>query len=243
MSFRTSLVVLLAVIVAWPINKAWCASSNEKTVTSERASLYAEPDESSPIRGYLKQGRHFRSTGAKAGFFKLALKGGQTVWIKAGDVETPAIDAEAEVNTDEDSTDFKRWNLQIGVSSGNASGQSYTEVNLGIGYYFFKWLELENSLFTSLNRVENISGLDSSLRGVLDTDLAGIAHIHLFAGAGYRFATKSDFDTVFGEAGLITSVSGFSIGGGVRDFLYSMKGGGRSDESQYFIILSGGAHF
>lgn len=218
------------------------------TVVGEKATIYSKPDESSPAKGVVKSGKSVRTFSQSGDFFEVKLKSGQSGWIKVSDLQAKEIEVEGEDSRPKKEDDFKRWALQFGVSSGSSNGKNYTEVNLGVGYYFFRWLEWQNSAFASLDRTTNVYGLDSSLRGVLNTDLGGIAHIHAFAGPGYRFASDALYNTVFAEAGLITSVSGFSLGGGVRQFYYALKGKDSTgkdyqNESQYFIILSGSASF
>lgn len=215
-------------------------------VTAEKATIYARPDLNSEPLGFIRQGRSVRPQGREGEFFKVKLKSGAAGWVQRadlspGEAEIEEAEAGRESAPRAASDDFSRWNLQIGISSGSSGGRTYTEVNLGVGYYFKRWLEWHNSLFASLDRVRNVYGLDTSLRGVLNTDIGGIAHLHGFAGPGYRFASDSAYNTLFAEAGLITSVAGFSVGGGLRTFFYKFKDAAAQDETQYFIILSGSA--
>ena len=220
------------------VNAAW---ASDMSVTSPKAMIYAEPSEESPTKGYIRQGKSLKTYSQDGEFYEVKLKSGQQGWIKMSDVQAREAEVEEGDSAPRSSgdDDFKRWNIQIGVSAGQSGGRNYTEVNLGVGYYFYRWLEWHNAAFASLDRVTNIYGLDSSVRGVLNTDLGGVAHIHAFAGPGYRVATESYFNTLFAEAGLIASVAGFSLGGGVRTFYYSMRDANRQTENQYFIILSG----
>jgi hypothetical protein len=224
-------------------SEVWSQQGSDRVVITDRTLIYSSPNASSETKGILKKGKRLKTYGEQGEFLKIHLKGGQTAFVKASDLDVPEASLEDDENLVDNGDNFKRWNMQIGVSSGSSGGRSYSEVNLGIGYYFFRWLLFQNSLFASFNRVENIYGLDSSLRGVLNTDLGGIGHLHLFAGPGYRVASDGDYNTVFTEAGLVTTLMGFSLGGGVKTFYYSMKNANYANENQYFIILSGGAVF
>jgi hypothetical protein len=237
---------LLSVILISGTLQAQTATQME--VVADKAVVYSKPDESSPSKGILKKGRAVRTYGDNGEFLKVKLKAGEIGWVRAQDLQVR--EAELEDGSETPAAreeDFRRWHMQLGLSSGSSGQQSYTEINLGIGYFFTRWLEFHNAAFASLSRVtstgtRNVYGLDSSLRGVVNTNLGGIAHIHAFAGPGYRLS-ESDFSTPFAEAGLITSIAGFSLGGGVRTLLYSMKNSSYSNENQYFIILSGTTSF
>jgi hypothetical protein len=229
------------------------AQATQMTAAVERAQVYSEPNSSSEVAGYIKKGRVVRTWGMAGAFYKVKLKTGEFGYVKTTDLEakeiqladdTQADSSGAEQNQDkEKNDDFNRWSVQLGYSAGSSGGRSYSEINLGVGYYFERWLEFHNSLFASFNRVTNIYGLDSSLRGVLDTGLGSLGRLHVFAGPGYRIASENQYNVLFAEAGVITSLMGFSFGGSVRSFFYSMKGSGYSDESQYSIILSGATSF
>lgn len=228
----------------------WVSSASAQAkfdVVADKAVILEAPETGAKPLGYVRKGRSVRALETSGDFVKVRLRSGAFGWVKTADLaageaelegEAPAGEGTAGVARDDD---FKRWRLQIGLSSGSSGGRSYTEANLGVGYYFLRWLEFHNSLFASLDRVRNAYGLDSSLRGVLNTDLAGLVHLHAFAGPGYRFASDSAYNAVFAEAGLITSVAGFSLGGGLRRFFYKVKDAAAQDETQYFIILSGAA--
>jgi hypothetical protein len=54
----------------------------------------------------------------------------------------------------------------LGVAFGQYNNESYTEVTLGFNYKLFEPILWRNAVFTRMGDVENIFGLDTSLRFV-----------------------------------------------------------------------------
>lgn len=128
----------------------------------------------------------------------------------------------------------------LGVSSGkDTADRSYTEANIGLSLQK-SWLAWRNSLFGRfVTGEENIFGLDSSVRGILEDQTGETFGYHAFAGPGYRFYTKGQ-NLPFAEAGLILRLGGISLGGAAKMFFNEMVDKNLENETQYSIILGGG---
>jgi hypothetical protein len=204
------------------------------------------------------------------GFIGLSTKSGKTLWIRGEDVRSqePAGGSEQDLqkvsmspeqegrsggrnSAGESAGRDRDWGLHyppratfdLGASSGSYSSggntYSYTELNLGLNLFFAEWLDWRNAVFYRLvSGADNIYGLDTSLRGILGIGGRGLG-LTLFAGPGYRFPNEGG-NVPFAEAGVIFKASGFALGGGIRTFLNSWVSSGVANDTQYFIILSGG---
>ncbi len=128
----------------------------------------------------------------------------------------------------------------LGVSAGkDTADRSYTEANVGLNLQK-SWLAWRNSLFGRfVTGEENIYGLDSSIRGILEDQTGETFGYHVFAGPGYRFVTKGQ-NLPFAEAGLVLRLGGISIGGGAKVFFNELVDKNIKNETQYSIILGGG---
>ena len=128
----------------------------------------------------------------------------------------------------------------LGVSSGkDTNDNAYTEANIGLNLQR-KYLAWRNALFGRfVTGQENVFGLDSSIRGILEDQTGETIGYHFFAGPGYRFVTKGQ-NLPFAEAGLILRLGGVSIGGGFKAFFNELIDKNQKNETQYFIILGGG---
>ncbi len=134
---------------------------------------------------------------------------------------------------------FYKRSFDLGLSTGTYNNISYTEADLGLNLYFNPHLDLRNALFGRFaSGVQNVFGLDSSLRGVFSADLAGFGYTS-FVGPGVRIPSLGKV-TPFGEGGLIFRVPGFGFGGGAKVIANSILTNGASNETQVFIILAGG---
>lgn len=145
------------------------------------------------------------------------------------------------------STEGSKVTYDISASFGQQNGSQYQEINLGLNWEMNSFLSWRNALFTRMSpNVDNVSGLDSSLRlqltSMTDDNAMGF---HAFAGPGVRIATQN-WNAAFGEAGLIFKLVGIQLGAGVKSIQYFEA---RSDknkdplpknEQQVFVILSGG---
>lgn len=138
----------------------------------------------------------------------------------------------------------------ISGATGSYDGNSYSEIHLGLNWYAQDWLNWRNAVFTQFgSTIDTVYGLDSSLLFEYDayTQSRG-AGVEFFAGPGLRFATQNS-NAVFGKAGVIFSLGGLRLGGGVQQLHYVQDRTDKQnytlpkDETQYFIILAGGGSF
>lgn len=140
------------------------------------------------------------------------------------------------------------YDLSGGVGSYN--NNSYTEVDLGLNWMVQDWLNWRNSVFSKFgSTINTVYGLDSALllQSSMYTQGRG-AGIDVFVGPGLRFASE-DSNGAFGKAGLVLTLGGLHLGGGVQATHYFQSRIDKNsvklpdDEVQYFIILSGGGTF
>lgn len=132
-------------------------------------------------------------------------------------------------------------------SSGTQNGVTYSEVTLNMNWYLTEWLNWRNGVFTRFgSNVKSVNGLDSSLLAAynLKND-SGTLGFQAFAGPGVRLAS-ADNSAATADAGVIFTLGGIRLGGGVKYLSYFNA---REDlnnsvlpknETQYFIVLSGG---
>ena len=131
--------------------------------------------------------------------------------------------------------------VDIGGSSGNYNGRTYTELNLGVNLNFTEWLTWRNSAFKRFGNSgeKDVTGLDSTLRLISTTPFTGGA-FRIFGGAGYRFADPSDNNALVGEGGLGFSFGRFGLGAGAKYLKYDQT---QKDDISYFFTVSGGTGF
>lgn len=141
------------------------------------------------------------------------------------------------------------FTYDVGAASGSYDGNSYSEINLGLNWYFLDDLAWRNSVFTRFgDNVDSATGLDSSLRYSYNTDTHATFGMGFFGGGGYRF-TKSQDSGPFAEGGLTFRVGGLSVGAGVKEIYYPSPGkdstGGKlaDHDTTVFLILAGGGVF
>lgn len=142
------------------------------------------------------------------------------------------------------------WSYDLSGASGTRYGESYSEVHLGLNYYPNKYLNWRNSVFSQFgSQIDAVYGLDSAaLFNYSQYNQNRSLGIELYAGPGMRLATEKA-NAGFGKAGITFSVGGLRIGGGVQGFHYleeRVDNQGRvlpQNETQYFVILSGGGKF
>lgn len=139
------------------------------------------------------------------------------------------------------------FDFDISGSSGNYNGKTYTEIHLGINMNFAEWLVWRNAAFkrTSPGVETDLSGIDSSLRFILNTKVQE-AGIKIFAGPGYRWATPSEKNALFGEAGAGIQLGRFGASSGLRYLRYdrpqsnSIGETTKQEDLTYFITIAGG---
>lgn len=141
------------------------------------------------------------------------------------------------------------FTYDVGAASGSYNGNNYSEINLGLNWYFSDAVAWRNSLFTRFGTgVDSATGVDSSLRYTYNTDARATLGLGFFAGGGYRL-TKTQDAGPFAEAGLTLRAGGLSVGAGIKEIFYPSPGtdsnGGKlpDHDSTVFLILAGGGVF
>lgn len=135
-------------------------------------------------------------------------------------------------------------------ASGTRYGETYSEVHLGLNYYPSKFFNWRNSVFSQFgSEIDPVYGLDSAaLLNLSHYNQQRTLGVELYAGPGVRVATEKA-NAGFGKAGVTFALGGLRIGGGVQSFHYfeeRVDNQNRTlpqNETQYFIILSGGGRF
>lgn len=220
------------------------ASAYNVVVDAPTAAIYDRPDGNAISR--VTSGQKLRATTTKqSGYIKLQTKSGRQMWIRESDVVRDPEEVQDDlVTVDEEDAEaaeasYNKLTWDLGVSSGASGGRSYTEGSLGLNYFFMDWLAWRNAVFARFTTPENVYGLDSSLRAFANLGLTEKSSLTLFGGPGYRFMTKGT-NTPFLEGGVVAKLGGFNIGGGLKHFMLKSVDAKLEDETQYFIILSGG---
>jgi hypothetical protein len=142
------------------------------------------------------------------------------------------------------------FSYDIGASTGSENGNSYSELNLALNWYWTDWLNWRNALFTRFgSNVTSVSGLDSSFLASYDLSTDdGTFGVKAFAGPGVRFASANN-NAALAEAGIIFKLGGIQLGGGARYLSYFNTREDKynvelpKNETQYFIVLAGGGAF
>lgn len=142
-----------------------------------------------------------------------------------------------------------RFTYDLSASTGSSGGATYTEIALGLNTFFDDWIVWRNAGFSRMGTgYDGTYGLDTSARFQMDLGDQSLG-LHTFAGPGYRFVVTESQETgvskrtdsaPFVEAGAILKLGGLRLGAGLKTVLSSLLGENRQDETQYFLILSGG---
>jgi hypothetical protein len=141
----------------------------------------------------------------------------------------------------------RTFTYDIGASSGSYNGTTYSEINLGLSWYVFDFLNWRNSIFSRFgSQVDSVTGLDSSARLFYDMKSEGGGlGLHLFAGPGIRISNQQNTG-VFGEAGAYFRLAGLTLGVGVKALKYTAPGKDPNGterpktDNTVFIVLGGG---
>ncbi len=228
-------------------------------VLNNQVPVFGEPDAMGSIRMRLKKGRKLvAKADIERGFYQIVTKSGQPLYVRTSDVKVlvPKVSEDEDLVSADDSGGARarsrrgeegegsseKWRatFDLGVSAGSVGKKNYTEGNLGLNLYLSRYLALRNALFARFSSgLDTTYGLDTSLRGILGLDLGPVGGVTTFAGPGYRFANQGG-SVPFAEAGLVLKLLGFAIGGGAKVLLHTWNDKTRENDTQYFIILSGG---
>lgn len=216
------------------------AFAAEVEINSGTASLYDAPGGNKI--GSVGKGKRLKAEdGSENGYKKLKTKSGRALWVRESDIKSLNAKPEDDLVVDDvqaEESDFARLTYDIGFSTGSSGDVNYSEANFGLNYFFMRWLSWRNAVFARFISPENIYGLDSSARLFYNIGFGERSGVTLFGGPGYRFVNKGD-NVPFAEAGLVTHLGSFNIGGGFKTFFNNVVRAGSSSDTQYFIILSG----
>lgn len=147
-------------------------------------------------------------------------------------------------------TQGNEFTYDLGGGVGSYYDTSYTEIHVGVNWYVEDWLNWRNAVFTQFGSdINTVWGIDTALLPRTGLYTSGRSFgIELFAGPGLRFATQKS-NAIFGEAGIVFTIAGLHIGGGVQALHYfatreDVQGRDLpSDETQLLLILSGSGTF
>jgi hypothetical protein len=141
------------------------------------------------------------------------------------------------------------FTYDVGAASGSYNGSNYSEINLGLNWFFMDSVAWRNSLFTRFGSgVDSATGVDTSLRYTFNTDPRSTLGLGFFAGGGYRL-TKTQDAGPFAEGGLTLRAGGLSVGVGLKEIFYPSPGTDSTGtklpdhDSTVFLILAGGGAF
>lgn len=113
----------------------------------------------------------------------------------------------------------------LAAASGTYDDKGYSEIHVGLNTYFTSWLNWRNAAFIRTgSEIDSTLGLDTSFRYEMWQPFeAKRSGLHMFAGPGYRIASEH-LSGFFVEGGVITYLSGFGIGFGLKSIFYSNPG-------------------
>ncbi|MBS1970854.1 MAG: hypothetical protein JSU04_11130 [Bdellovibrionales bacterium] len=139
------------------------------------------------------------------------------------------------------------FTYDVSASSGTENGNAYSELKLNLNWYMTDWLNWRNGVFTRFgSNIQSVSGLDSALLAAYDvSNDSRTLGFQIFAGPGVRFAS-ADNNAATAEAGVIFTLGSIKVGGGAKYLSYFKTREDQNnivlpkDETQYFIVLSGG---
>lgn len=139
------------------------------------------------------------------------------------------------------------FTYDVSASSGTDNGDSYSELKLNLNWYLTDWLNWRNGVFTRFgSNIDSVNGLDSALLVIYDVkNDSKTLGFQAFVGPGVRIAS-ADNNAATAEAGVIFTLGPIRIGGGAKYLSYFKDREDKSDlilpknETQYFIVLSGG---
>ena len=220
------------------------AFGKDLQVIAGQAAVYDAPDGAKVEGLVLQKGKKLvTKEPLQKGFYQLSTKSGRPLFIRASDVKVlggaDINDLEEAKPRDTSGLYGLRISYDLGFSSGSSGNSSYSEGALGFNFFFARYFSLREAVFARFAAgVDNIYGLDSSVRGILHWQTSGFG-ASAFAGPGFRFVNKGK-DVPFAEAGLTLQLAGIQVGGGMKTFFTKWRDANASNDTQYFIILAGG---
>jgi hypothetical protein len=224
------------------------AASQDLTVTTSGASVYAESNDSSQVLMNAKQGQRFRTEGTREnGYVRLVTKSGRPLWIRESDVQAAGYSAADDIAPAQmraqkgtaESPSFKRFSIDIGGSSNFSGTSGAYEANLGINFFILEWLVFRNAPFYRMQTGLSAQyGLDSSLQGRYSVQVIEGVTPNVQLGAGYRLI-NSGTSAPFFEGGAGINVKGLQVGATAKLLLNSAVANGASNEVLYSVNFSG----
>ncbi len=227
--------------------------SAENFITKHNDTLvHSSPSPQGKVIGKIPKGKKLVTGQQQGDFVQVTSKSGRAMWVKASDLEAPVDlggtgeDLSGDVAKDDKEDDTRRsapqFSWDLGAAAGSYDNRTYSEVQLGVNWYFLNWLAWRNAGFMRFVNPENIYGLDTSMRASVSPNILHAVGFTLFGGPGYRFQSKGDA-VPFLEGGLELHMFGLNIGGGAKSLMYSLNDSKKSNDVQYFLILSGSGSF
>lgn len=142
------------------------------------------------------------------------------------------------------------FSYDVSASSGSENNNTYSELKLGLNWYLTDWLNWRNAIFTRFgSKIKSSNGLDSSLLATYEAkNEADTLGVQAFVGPGVRLASE-DNNAATATAGVIFTLAQIRVGGGAQYLSYFKTRQDTDgidlpkDETQYFVVLSGGGSF
>ncbi len=135
---------------------------------------------------------------------------------------------------------YPRFSYDLGASAGTSQAGSFVELNAAVNTDFNNWTRWRNAaFFREESEADDFYGLDSSLSFSRLIRLDRQMTVRPSAGAGYRFASRSNSNAPFGEAALTLDMGDFTLGLTGKYILHELVDDDREDEFIYGVAISG----
>lgn len=245
MRFELKYLLILMFIFVMPLK----GFSRDFRVT-ETTSVYAKPSTSSPVLGKIKKDKKIRVRGTQNnGFYMVPLKNGKSVYIPVASVEPYTVknlSNDVDASNASQSTRKGRFYFDIGASAGqttvNSVSTSYTQITLGVDYFFMDWLSWRNEVFGRfISGNDPLYGVDSSARAHYDIMLDQFK-VGVYGGPGYRFVTRGT-NAPFALAGVQVRAFNVNLSAQVQKTFYSWANKDYEDATEMRFGLFGSGSF
>jgi hypothetical protein len=154
------------------------------------------------------------------------------------------------VSTFAQSNSRPQFSYDISGGVGSYDGNSYSQLQLGLNWYAYEWLNWRNAAFTQFgSTIKTVYGLDSSILFKTEayTQSRSLG-VEVFAGPGVRLASENS-NAGFAQAGITFQLAGLRLGVGAQALHYWQDRTDKNDvtmprdEMNYFITIAGGGSF
>ncbi|MNS69993.1 hypothetical protein D3C72_1033260 [compost metagenome] len=143
-----------------------------------------------------------------------------------------------------------QFTYDISGGVGSYDSNSYTQLQLGLNWYAYEWLNWRNAAFTQFgSSINNVYGLDSSILFQTSAYTQNRdAGVEVFLGPGVRLASENS-NAGFAQGGITFALGGLRLGFGAQALHYWAERTDKNDvvmpkdEVNYFITVSGGGSF